>query len=116
MRAPRNEGREERHPIEELVKEVEYKQRNTAWPDTMINASSVDELLWKGSRRITKVQRVGLAILGLAFVLVGILLLSLSDGFWLGILIATGCILAGCKLLWNSIRKNAPPKGGARDE
>ncbi len=113
MNSARNKRREE-HPIEELAKEVEYRQRNTTWPDIKINASSVDELLWKGSPRITKVQRVGLAILGMAFILVGILLLSLSNGFWLGILIATGSILAACKLLWNSIRKNDPPKRGAR--
>jgi hypothetical protein len=104
----------EQHPIKKLVDEVEFKQRNTTWPDAMVNARGVDELLWKGSRGVTRVQRVGIALLGLAFVLCGILLIgdlgSRGDGQWLAILFGTGCMLIGCKFLWNSIRKNAPKK------
>jgi hypothetical protein len=35
--------------------------RNTA-RGAMVNSSSVDALLWKGSRKVTKVQRVGIVI------------------------------------------------------
>src|SRR5271154_6286003 len=64
------------HPIEKLIDDLESKQHNTTWPETMVNAKGVDELLWKGSRRITKVQRVGVALLGLAFVLCGVLFIG----------------------------------------
>jgi hypothetical protein len=106
------------HPIEKLVDDVEFKQRNTTWPDAMVNASSVDEILFKGSRRITKIQRVGIAILALAFILCGILFigdLSLGDNRWPAVLFGTGCLLLGFKFLWNSIRKNNPKKTG-KDE
>jgi hypothetical protein len=102
------------HPIEKLVDEVEFKQRNTTWPDAMVNASSVDEILFKGSRRITKVQRVGVAILGVTIILTSVVILgsidSTREGWWIGIPITTGFMLVGCKFLWNSIRKNDPPK------
>jgi hypothetical protein len=107
-----------KHPIEKLVDDVEFKQRNTNWPDVMVNASSADELMWKGSRRITKVQRVGVGLFGLVFFLSGISLLTSfpRDGWWIAIPISTGFALVGCKLLWNSVRKNDPQRAGHDDE
>jgi hypothetical protein len=103
-----------KHPIEKLVDDVEFKQRNTTWPDAMVNASSVDEVLWKRSRHITKIQRVGVAVLGLAFVLCAILLIGnldlVSSGWMLSVLFGTASLLVGGKLLWNSIRRNDPQK------
>jgi hypothetical protein len=106
------------HPIEKLMDDVESKQHNTTWPETMVNAKGVDELLWKGSRRITKIQRVGVALLGLAFVLCGVLFIgdfgSHGDSRWLPIFFGTGCILVGCRFPWNSIHKNDAPKATTR--
>lgn len=51
---------------------VRERQRNIVWPDTMKNGGSVDALLWKGSRDATTVQRIGIAIFGLFFLLAGI--------------------------------------------
>ena len=106
------------HPIEKLMDDVESKQHNTTWPETMVNAKAVDELLWKGSRRITKIQRVGVALLGLAFVLCGILFIgdfgSHGDSRWLPIFFGTGFILVGCRFLWNSIHENDAPKATTR--
>jgi hypothetical protein len=102
-----------KHPVEKLVEDVEFKQRNTTWPDAVVNASSVDEVLWKGSRHITKIQRVGVALLGLAFVLIGTLFigdLDLGGSRLLSVLFGTGSLLIAGKLLWNSIRRNDPRK------
>jgi hypothetical protein len=102
-----------KHPVEKLVEDVEFKQRNTTWPDAVVNASSVDEVLWKGSRHITKIQRVGVALLGLAFVLIGILFigdLDLGGSRLLSVLFGTGSLLIAGRLLWNSIRRNDPRK------
>jgi hypothetical protein len=105
-----------KHPIEKLVDDVEFKQRNTTWPDTMVNASKVDEVLWKRSRHITKIQRVGVALLGLAFVLCGIWFIGNVDlGGRLSVLFGTVSLLIGAKLLWNSVRKNAPKKNRKDD-
>ena len=102
------------HPIEKLMDSVESKQHNTTWPETMVNAKDVDELFWKGSRRITKIQRIGVALLGLTLIAVGVLFIgdfgSDGDSRWLPILFGTASILIGCKFLWNSIRKNDASK------
>jgi hypothetical protein len=96
------------HPIEKLVDEVEFKQRNSTWPDAVVNARGVDEVLWTRSRHITKVQRVGVAVLGVAFVLCGIWFIGNVDlRGKLSVLFGTVSLLVGGKLLWNSIRKNA---------
>ena len=109
---------EKQHPIERLADDVEFKQRNTTWPDVMVNASSADELMWKGSRRITKLQRVGVGLFGVLFVLAGVSIAGSfqGDGWWVGIPIEIGFILVGCKLLWNSFRKNDSPKEMQKDE
>jgi hypothetical protein len=102
-----------KHPIEKLADDVEFRQRNTTWPDVMLNASSVDEVLWKRSRHITKIQRIGVALLGLAFILIGILFigdLDLGRSRLLPVLFGTGCLLIAGKLLWNSMRRNDPRK------
>ena len=53
-------------PIAELIQEEAVRA---------LNSSSVDALLWKGSPKTTKVQRVGIAIWGLTFLSLGALLL-----------------------------------------
>jgi hypothetical protein len=107
------------HPIEKLVEDVEFKQRNTTWPDVMANASSADELMWKGSRRITKVQRVGVGLFGLVFLGGGIGMVNAiygQDVWWLSIPIGLAFVGVGCKLLWNSVRKNKSPRSVGEDE
>jgi hypothetical protein len=60
-----------RHSTDHLIEDVRDRQRNTLWPDAMVNSSSADDLLWKGSAKATKVQRVGVALFGLAFACFG---------------------------------------------
>ena len=66
------EGMNDREDQDPVIEDVRARQRNTAWPDAMVNSSSVDALLWKGSAGATKVQRVGIAIWGLTFALLGV--------------------------------------------
>jgi hypothetical protein len=56
-----------RHHQDRLREEVELKQRNTVWPDTLRNALSVDEYLWKGNPKAPLVQRIGAVIWGVSF-------------------------------------------------
>jgi hypothetical protein len=56
---------------------MEARQRNIVFPDTVRNGVSVDKLLWKGSPHATRVQRIGIAIIGL-FVLVPAVMLVLA--------------------------------------
>jgi hypothetical protein len=56
----------------QLLEEVQSRQRNTLWPDTMRNGQSVDALLWRGSPEATAVQRVGIVVFGLLFLSIGL--------------------------------------------
>jgi hypothetical protein len=87
--------------------EIRERQRNIVWPDTMRNGRSVDALLWKGSRDATTVQRVGIAIFGLCFLVAG---LGFAYMAYLGreiILAAFAAIptLLGLRLLRNVFRR-----------
>ena len=61
---------------EHVIEEIEAKQRNTIWPDTLMNGRSVDEFLWKGSPDAPLVQRIGAWIFGIAFMLVGAVMMG----------------------------------------
>jgi hypothetical protein len=60
------------------MEEIEAKQRNTVWPDTLRNSRSVDEFLWKGSSDAPLVQRAGAWIFGLTFILLSLALLDVA--------------------------------------
>jgi hypothetical protein len=67
----RNRPRRHEKPHAQVLEAVERRQRNTLWPDAMVNRSSTDSLLWNGSPKATKVQRMGIAIWGVTFLSVG---------------------------------------------
>jgi hypothetical protein len=54
---------------QQLIEPVKNKQRNTVWPDTLLNSRGVDEYLWKGSSDAPLVQRIGAVVFGVAFML-----------------------------------------------
>jgi len=119
VNSPMNKGRDEQHPIEKLVDDVSQLQRNTTYPDLIVNASGSDELMWKGSPRIARVQRVGVGIFGLVFLMGGVSIVNAIYGqkdSWLSIPIGLALAGVGCKLLWNSVRKNAPSKPAGEDD
>ena len=55
-----------------LLEEIKSKQRNTIWPDTLINSQGVNEFLWKGSPDAPLVQRVAAWLFGVVFILGGV--------------------------------------------
>lgn len=73
-----DQSNHDHQPHTVLLEEVERRQRSTLWPDAMVNSGSVDRLLWKGSPKATRVQRVGIAIWGLLFLSVGICTLLMA--------------------------------------
>lgn len=54
-------------PIDRIREEAEEKQRAILWPDMLRSGCSVDDFLWKGDRKATPVQRIGLAIFAMMF-------------------------------------------------
>lgn len=65
-------------PQQQLVEEIKEKQRNTVWPDTLLNSRNVDEYLWKGSPNAPLVQRIGAWLFGFTFILLGVMLVEVD--------------------------------------
>jgi hypothetical protein len=95
-----------------LVEIIEAKQRNTVWPDTMINSRGVDEFLWKGDPNAPLVQRMAAWIFGIFFILIGVgwldagyekhsLIVAVLSILW---------FLLGGKVLLNGFRRHKAEK------
>lgn len=90
-----------------FIEDARIRQSNTLWPDAMINSSSVDALLWKGSPKATKVQRVGIAIFGLTFALLGVIfeLIASQKHKLFDALLGLLFLALGIKLLLNAFKR-----------
>ena len=106
------EDLEAQDPAEKLVREVKFRQRNTTYPDLIVNASNSEALMWHGSNRMTKVQRIGVGIFGFLFLLAGASMIIdfISYESWLRLPIGLAFGAVVYKVLWNSVRKNDPSK------
>lgn len=104
---------------DKLRQDLEAKQRNILWPDTLANTRGVDEFLWKGSPNPTGVQRVGMAIFGLFYLGVGVGLFSQMNSTYTRILLGVpvGVLFAafGAKTVHNAFRRRrTKPKPGVQ--
>lgn len=63
---------------EQIIEEIKARQRNTVWPDTLVNGENVDAFLWKGSPNAPLVQRIGAWVFGIAFMLFGVTLIEID--------------------------------------
>jgi len=98
----------------ELLAEVESRQRNIVWPDTMRNSRGMDELLWKGSLTATKVQRVGIAVWGLLFLSLGLFFMFVLGPEQHSIMeVVFGLLLValGTKISLNAFMRKPKPQG-----
>jgi hypothetical protein len=97
---------------DKLRQDLEDKQKNILWPDTLRNARGVDEFLWKGSPRPTVVQRVGLGIFGFFYLVGGVALFLIISPTLPRILVGVplGILWAGfgAKILRNAFRRKRP--------
>jgi hypothetical protein len=98
----------DRDDQDHLIEDVRARQRNTTWPDAMVNSSSVDELLWKGSPRATKVQRIGIAIFGLTFAFLGVIfeMIASQKDELVPVFVGLLLLALGTKLLLNAFKGN----------
>jgi len=98
--------------FEQVREEMEAKQKATVWPDTLRNGLSVDAFLWKGDPHAKPVQRAGLIIFALTFLLLAIAMLSAfiakrsEDGSFLGLLLSLGSFLISIRLLRNAFLRS----------
>jgi cytochrome c biogenesis protein CcdA len=107
---------------ERLIEEIEAKQRNTVWPDTLRNGSSVDEFLWKGSSNAPLVQRIGAWIFGLTFMLLGAGLIEIDRESTperkslLPVICGVLVIMLGVRIFLNGFRKRRDKKSSTESD
>ena len=97
-------------PLDRIREEAEEKQRAILWPDTLRSGRSVDEFLWRGDRRATLVQRIGLAVFAMMFlfcasICVALLFKEDTWGGWaVGIIVGLLTGIPGVRFLINVFR------------
>jgi hypothetical protein len=89
-----------------FIQDIGAKQRNTLWPDVLVNSRAVDYLVFKGSRDATRVQRVGIALFGAFFLLAGVSFIGIAHDLRsiVPLFIAAIAFLLGGRLLFNAFR------------
>src|SRR5579863_10365152 len=60
---------EEPRDLQQLRADIEARQRNILWEDGRLGGRSVDAFLWKGDPKAKPIQRAGLVVFGLMFLL-----------------------------------------------
>jgi hypothetical protein len=99
-------------PEQRLAQELAQKQRNTAWPDTLVNSRGVDEFLWRGSPDAPLVQRIAAWLFGIVFVLVGAAwLVAAYQKHWWGIcLLSIVWFYVGGRVFLNGFKRHRTRK------
>jgi Flp pilus assembly protein TadB len=103
---------ETQHPMDVMANDLRLRQRNIIFPDSREAGRDADALLWKGSDKLPGVQRVGIAIFGLFFVVAAVVLAAIAaEGHSiLGALVSIGFLCVGARVLFNSIPKRKSTK------
>lgn len=63
--------------LEQLRADAEARQQNTLWEEARRGGKSVDTFLWKGDPKAKPVQRAGLVVFAIAFLLVAVVSASI---------------------------------------
>jgi len=100
------------HPVDEMVDDLRVRQRNTVFSDGREAGRDTDALLWKGSEKLPKVQRVGIAVFGLVFLICAVCCAAIAaeSHSILGALVSIAFLCVGARVLFNSIPKQKATK------
>jgi hypothetical protein len=95
--------------LDSYVEDLKARQRNLIWPDVLRGGRAVDELLWKGSGDAPLVQRIGVVIVALAYLLVAVAFVAMAveQGKWFIGAFAALLFLAGGWFIRNAFRRKA---------
>jgi hypothetical protein len=108
------------HNFERIREDVEASQKAILWEDARNGGKSVDAFLWKGDPKAKPIQRVGLVVFALFFLLPAVLLVAtpfakkLEDGSTICFFVAVVPLLISARLLRNAFLR--PPKRRDIDE
>jgi len=100
--------------FDRIREDVEAKQRAVIWSDTIRNGGSVDAFLWTGDPHAKIIQRTGLVVFGIMFLLFAVVIASIpfeknfEDGSAVDFLMALIPLLISLRLFRNALLR--PPK------
>ena len=94
--------------FEHIREEVEDAQKATIWPDAMRNGRPVDAFLWRGDPKAKPVQRIGLIVFALTFMLLSLAFSSIpfeknfEDGWAIEFFMALLLLLLALRFIRNA--------------
>ena len=96
----------QREGVDKLNDDLVLRQSNIQQHDIIRNDRSVDDVFWNGpTGRNSTVQRIGICLFGLLFILSGLSLASVAsrhEGAWMGYIMAVLGVGGGCRLIYKS--------------
>jgi len=98
-------GNDER--LDSYISSIAQRQRNTVWPDVLRGGRSVDEFLWKGARHAPLIQRIGVTVLAIAYLMMSVVFTSMAFGNGDGLAGVSAVVLfgGGGWFIRNAVRK-----------
>ncbi|HWZ29958.1 MAG TPA: hypothetical protein VNX18_01415 [Bryobacteraceae bacterium] len=92
---------------EKFIRDIEANQKNILWPDWLMNGRRADELFFKGSPTATTVQRIGVFLLGVAYLVGALAFLNIAREKQSRLLelVAFGFLLLAMKVILNAFRR-----------
>jgi hypothetical protein len=112
---------EDKTGFEQIRSDVEARQKNILWEDARHGGKSVDAFLWKGDPNARPVQRAGLVVFGLTFLLLSICMFSIpferpqKDGVFIDIFFGLGSALISIRLFRNAFLRIREPRENRKD-
>src|SRR4051794_28428333 len=91
-------------------KNMQARQRNTIWPDTIRNRANGDRAIWFGADNPTMIQRIGFGLFGGVFFGIGVISIA---SMWqsgnmgkarLSFVMGAFSLVIGGRILWNAVR------------
>ena len=113
---------EDKCSFEQVRAEVEAKQEGILWEKAHKNGVSVDAFLWKGDPHAKPVQRAGLVVFAVFFLLAAIAFASIpfqrkfEDGWSLVIFLSFVFLLLSLRLFFNAFRRSKNARSRWKEE
>lgn len=63
---------EERDKLQRMMDELEAKQQNILWPQSLKNGRNVNTFLWKGAEKPTASMRLGAFLIGTVYLIAAV--------------------------------------------
>jgi hypothetical protein len=107
---------EEQDKLQRMMDDLDAKQRNILWLQSLKNGRNVDAFLWKGAEKPTASMRIGAFLLGTIYLIsaLAICYASAEGGSIFGVLVSFGFLYLGARVLIKSIPKKKDDSQGVQ--